>query len=288
MNDQQPNYKAYAMEEKLDLWFFHPLGYFFARQSLKAGLTPDQVTYLSMVFGIAGGLMLASWKTAWWGLASLVFCSVLDSADGQLARMRGGGSLTGRILDGLTGYFMFTASYAGLAMLYVAGPDSKGWGYILAVGITGGLFSAVQSSLYDFYRTQFAAMFKRRQINPDSGAPDLTGFWKFAYSSYGVYQRAFASSHLRLRQALLARFPGGAADESVAEQYLSANRRLVHGWNLLGDNTRFIFIALALALHRPELCFFFIIIFGTAAAALMIVLQRSADEAFVRRLERTT
>jgi len=287
MTEQQPNYKAYAMEEKLDLWFFHPLGYFFARQALKTGLTPDQVTYLSMVFGIAGGLMLASWKTAWWGFAALIFCSVLDSADGQLARMRGGGSLIGRILDGLTGYFMFVASYAGLAILYVAQPGSRGWGYILAVGVAGGLFSAVQSSLYDFYRTQFAAMSRRRQINPDSGAPALSGFWKFAYSSYGIYQRAFASSHLRLRQALLSRFPGGEADEAAAREYLAVNRRLVHGWNLLGDNTRFIFIALALAFHRPELCFFFIIIFGTAVAALMIALQSAADGAFVRRLEKT-
>ncbi|NLO92169.1 MAG: CDP-alcohol phosphatidyltransferase family protein [Elusimicrobia bacterium] len=284
MSDSKPLYKAYEMEERLDIWFYHPLGHFFARLAFKAGLTPDQVTYVSMALGLAGGLMLSSWKTAFWGFVLLVFSSVLDSADGQLARMRGGGTLTGRILDGLTGYFMFTASYLGLVLLYMSGEGAR-WAFIIPVAVGGGVFSAVQSSLYDFYRTQFAAISKKRLINPDSGAPDLSGFWKFAYSSYGVYQRAFAGSHLRLRQAMLGRCPSGVADEGAAAAYVRSNRKLVHGWNLLGDNTRFIFIALALLAHRPELCFFFIMVIGTAVLALMVALQAAADKELLRQME---
>ena len=76
-------------------WVNRPLGRIFAATAFKLGLTPNQVTAISAVFTFAGIGVLATGTPSWWlGVlvaALLVLGYALDSADGQLARLRGGG-----------------------------------------------------------------------------------------------------------------------------------------------------------------------------------------------------
>jgi phosphatidylglycerophosphate synthase len=85
------------------LYVNRPLGRILAAAAYQLGLTPNQVTYLSAAFTFAGIAVVALSPTAWWsGLVVgflLVVGYALDSADGQLARLRGGGSSTGEWLD---------------------------------------------------------------------------------------------------------------------------------------------------------------------------------------------
>ena len=84
-------------------WVNRPLGRIFAAAAFKLGLTPNQVTAISAVFTFAGIGVLATGTPSWWlGLlvaGLLVLGYALDSADGQLARLRGGGSPAGEWLD---------------------------------------------------------------------------------------------------------------------------------------------------------------------------------------------
>ena len=85
------------------LFVNRPLGRIIAAASDRVGLTPNQVTGLSALCTFAGLLWLAVATPTWWvGLGvsgCLVLGYALDSADGQLARLRGGGSLLGEWLD---------------------------------------------------------------------------------------------------------------------------------------------------------------------------------------------
>lgn len=80
-----------------------PIGRVLAALAFRAGMTPDQVTGLSAVATFAGvGLLAAApatWPTGVAVCVLLVLGYALDSADGQLARLRGGGSLRGEWLD---------------------------------------------------------------------------------------------------------------------------------------------------------------------------------------------
>lgn len=80
-----------------------PLGRVLAAAAYRLGLTPDQVTYLSAAFSFTGIVALAALQPAWWvGVLvclALVGGYALDAADGQLARLRGGGSTVGEWLD---------------------------------------------------------------------------------------------------------------------------------------------------------------------------------------------
>ena len=75
----------------------------FAAAAHRVGLTPDQVTIVSAVFTFSGIALIAlvppSLAQALAVTVLLVLGYALDAADGQLARLRGGGSLTGEWLD---------------------------------------------------------------------------------------------------------------------------------------------------------------------------------------------
>lgn len=80
-----------------------PLGRFFAACAHQVGLTPNHVTLISAVFTYTGIALVALRRpdlaTAVMVTLALVVGYALDAADGQLARLRGGGSLTGEWLD---------------------------------------------------------------------------------------------------------------------------------------------------------------------------------------------
>jgi phosphatidylglycerophosphate synthase len=80
-----------------------PLGRVFAALAHQLGLTPNQVSLISAAFTFTGIVLLASAPTSIaLGIAVsllLVLGYAWDSADGQVARLRGGGSLAGEWLD---------------------------------------------------------------------------------------------------------------------------------------------------------------------------------------------
>jgi phosphatidylglycerophosphate synthase len=79
------------------------LGRYLAAAAHQAGLTPNAVTAISAVFTFSGIIVLAlaepSWTAGLLVTLLLVIGYALDSADGQVARLRGGGSPSGEWLD---------------------------------------------------------------------------------------------------------------------------------------------------------------------------------------------
>lgn len=79
------------------------LGRYAAALTHMADMTPNQVTATSAAFTFGGILLLVLATPEWWvGVlvwAALAVGYILDSADGQLARLRGGGSVAGEWLD---------------------------------------------------------------------------------------------------------------------------------------------------------------------------------------------
>ena len=110
------------------------LGRLLAAVAHRLGLTPNQVTALSAV-ATAAGLALIALGTATTPFAGLGVAALLvlgyglDAADGQLARLRGGGSPAGEWLDHVVDAFKATAVHlVVLIHLYrVEGTPSVAW-----------------------------------------------------------------------------------------------------------------------------------------------------------------
>ncbi len=99
-----------------------PLGRIFAALAHQIGLTPNQVTLVSAVFTFSGIAVLAiappTWLTALLVTAGLVLGYGLDSADGQLARLRGGGTLTGEWLDHFIDSIKVASLHLGVLVMF--------------------------------------------------------------------------------------------------------------------------------------------------------------------------
>ena len=78
-------------------------GRFVAAAAYRAGLSPNQVTAVSATFTFGGIILPATTAPAGW-VGALVWAAlalgyIFDSADGQLARLQGSGSVAGEWLD---------------------------------------------------------------------------------------------------------------------------------------------------------------------------------------------
>jgi phosphatidylglycerophosphate synthase len=79
------------------------IGRLLAALAYHVGLTPNAVTAVSAAFTASGIVLIALVRPVWWLGIAVTACLVVgyafDAADGQLARLRGGGSPAGEWLD---------------------------------------------------------------------------------------------------------------------------------------------------------------------------------------------
>lgn len=79
------------------------IGRYLAAWAYRAGLTPNAVTGISALFTFAAIALLVAVPPSWWsGIAvalGLLVGYAFDSADGQVSRLRGGGTPAGEWLD---------------------------------------------------------------------------------------------------------------------------------------------------------------------------------------------
>ncbi|MDI5964420.1 CDP-alcohol phosphatidyltransferase family protein [Streptomyces sp. SL13] len=114
-------------------WVNRPAGRVFAAAGHVLGMTPNAVTAVSALVTGCGIALIAlvrpSWPLAVGVVALLVTGFALDSADGQLARLRGGGSRAGEWLDHVVDCVkLLTLHLAVLIAMYrFLRPLATGW-----------------------------------------------------------------------------------------------------------------------------------------------------------------
>jgi CDP-diacylglycerol--glycerol-3-phosphate 3-phosphatidyltransferase len=70
-----------------------------AKAALRVGLTPDSVTIMGTAASVIGALTLFPIGQLWWGAVVVWFFVLADMLDGAMARVRGGGTRFGAVLD---------------------------------------------------------------------------------------------------------------------------------------------------------------------------------------------
>lgn len=109
-----------------------PLGRYLAAGSHVLGLTPNQVTLVSAALSFAGAAAVALAAPSWglgiavWALLAVGFA--FDSADGQLARLRGGGSASGEWLDHVVDCAKLTSLHTCVLIAFYRFPAEYGTG----------------------------------------------------------------------------------------------------------------------------------------------------------------
>ena len=277
--------KSLDTEEGIDLAFYRPIGYMWARLAARLGVTPNAITIASIFLGIGAGI-----------------CFSFDSADGQLARMTRQYSRIGRILDGVSGDLWFAAIYIAICLrenvtstFFMAHP----W-LIWVIAAVTGICHAKQAAMADYYR-QFHLYFLkgeagseldraftlRRRLATLSWRHD---FWQKLtlafYTSYTVQQEATSPAMQQLRRAISLRYPDGTPlPESLRQAFRRASLPLMKYTNILSFNWRTIALFTALFLTMPWLYFVFELTVLNALLVMMVIRHERICRRFARRIE---
>jgi CDP-alcohol phosphatidyltransferase-like enzyme len=124
--------KARSLDESFDALVCRPLGRLVARGFMRTTVTANQVSGMAAFCGIAAGTAFAMpWPLPGYGAIMLFTMMVLDCADGEVARQRGGGGWRGRVLDGMADLVTAFAVHLGM-LVHLARQGTVLYGYELS------------------------------------------------------------------------------------------------------------------------------------------------------------
>ena len=266
------SFKAYEIEELSDVYFFRPLGMMAARAARALRLTPTFVSIAGAIAGVAGGALLYNASLALAGFALIIVHSILDSADGQLARMTGQVSEFGRLLDGIGGLVTHLAIYAAILTAVLA----RGSGASLVlIALVAMIANLVHAQMYDYHRSAYA-----RVVIKGENKRGSRGFLHF----YEAMEARLAGLHPKVEAAIATRAVGGNVTDGDRARYRACFYWPVRGWNVLGDNTRFYAVGVFAWLQHLQWFFTFVLVPMNVALVGLWLWQARADRRFLAGL----
>lgn len=288
--------KSNDTEEKIDIWFYRPIGYQIALFCAKVGLRPNPVTIISIFFGVAAGILF--YPQQLWinviGMLSLMFANSLDSADGQLARMTNDKSRLGRILDGAAGDFWFIAIHIAICLRSM----EEGWtAWIWVPGVVAGVSHMIQSAMADYYRNVHLFFIKGTNGSELDNSRDLQkeydemswgrdfGMKLVArlYLNYTKEQEFFSPKLQKLLAVVKEKYQNGLPAKLITD-FRAQNKPLMKYTNIVQFNTRVIFLFLWLFLDQSWVYFFFDIFILNPILIYMIVKQEQVSNHFYKEI----
>ena len=300
MSQIASTYKARDVEETIDIYFYRPLGYITAKACKALGITPNAVTIVSIFIGVTGGHLLYYRDITLnaYGLLFWVIADMLDSADGQLARMTDHRSRIGRILDGLGGNIMFLSIYLHLFARMVVTYPSIPWPALFLFVLAGGISHSLQSSLADYYRNAYLKIVVDPLKSELDGADEIREEYasiRFAhqpikkilmrtYLNYTIQQEALSKNFQRLRK-LIDRVYGTKIPHWVSEEYRRENRPLMKYYAVLTTNTRMIVMALCVLVDLVPLYFAVEVVGINLVMVLVTMYQEKLSAGLLSRIE---
>ncbi len=147
------------------------IGRYLAAGAYRLGLTPNNVTAISAGFTFCAIGLLAIGEPSWWlGIAVWLLLAIgyaFDSADGQVARLRGGGSPSGEWLDHVVDSIKIsTLHLAVLITMFTHFPlNNSGW-LLVPIG-----FAAVAAVTFFAMILNDLLKAKHAPLSPPGAAP---------------------------------------------------------------------------------------------------------------------
>ncbi|HKP93575.1 MAG TPA: CDP-alcohol phosphatidyltransferase family protein [Chthoniobacterales bacterium] len=273
-------FKAIEIEELTDIFFFRPCGWIIARGARAVGLTPTHLSILRAITGIAGGALLYNLRPGLLAFLLLILSEIIDSADGQLARMTGQLTELGRVLDGVGDYLAHGAIYVAIAAGII---DRGGSSFVLVWMLLAGLSNAIQSQMYDYHRTAYVTVVAQGRA-PGNEPAKVPSWIRWLYAGYLRTQRWLIGPHAKVEAALAARSVEGEVRDEDRARYRECFYRRVHGWNILGSNTGLYALGVLIWLQRVDLFLIFILWPMNLALIALWFWQRQADRKFLAGL----
>lgn len=231
--------KMPEVEEKYDIYFSRFIGFYLAKIGAYFNLTPTNITVLSMISGIVGGgLFYFQENLTIVIIASilLTLAGLLDSADGQLARMTGQSTEFGRVLDGAADTVVFIACYSGATAFFVFRPEPILW--YIPLAMAAGFVYHLMTCVYDLYKSEMLFYGGQYENASDYSINDLekqrkqmTGLSKFLQTQYiGYIKRQYRASSRKVNSDRMRQVFSSENRDEFSRLYIKYQQGPLNGW----------------------------------------------------------
>ncbi|MDR1918439.1 MAG: CDP-alcohol phosphatidyltransferase family protein [Tannerellaceae bacterium] len=245
--EYEASLKSIETENLIDRIFYRRIGFRVARLLLPTSITPNMVTIASIFIGASAGYLFHYQDITHniYGILLLIIANILDCTDGQLARLSGHKSTTGRILDGLAGDIWFTFIYIGLALRL---SREYGTSIFYAAAFASGLSHLAQANITDYYKTLHLYFISKEkghefetieQVGERHKAmkPGINKAFYLLYRIYTLMQEKATPSLQRMLTSLHARY-GDDIPQAIRLSFRQESSRLMTYINLMTFNGR--------------------------------------------------
>lgn len=286
--------KMIDIEERYDMVFSRPAGLFFAKIAARLNMTPTQVSVASLIIGCLGGVLFLfqdNYNLVILGSFCLVMAGILDSSDGQLARMTDQGTELGRIIDGIVDNVVFITAYV-CAAFYLF--NELGVLHSLIIAALGGAAHSWKSAVYEFHKSEYlyyVGNFHSSKLHtPEEVQANFkqdTFFERFIFVLYLDYCKKQQNTGFR-KQVVRKKFEKLAFSDATRDKFVPlyeiSNQKLLYWWAWVGGtNIQRAGIIISLLLGRFDI-FLYINALSMIPFYFVGQLQRREDRAILEEL----
>ena len=223
----------------------------------------------------------------------MILSGLLDSADGQVARLTGRSSRLGMIIDGTIDYLVFVFAYAGCALALV--PQHGGWIFFWAA-VSGFGCHGPRSMIFEFQKNEMQYYWgghdhyrNRTQAQARQEHGQARGVWQKGltrfYVGYVANQQRLVTRKGEIRSALDALNADPERRSAFRRAYRQTYAPFLTGWALCGGtNTHRTLLMVFALLGRFEV-FLAANFLLWIPAVILTRRQAAADVAFIREFD---
>lgn len=290
--------KSRDTEEKLDLFFYRPLGFILAKIAHLLKMNPSQLSLLGLVCAVIAGILYATHSESFglliWASILFLLSGIFDSSDGQLARMAGSGSKIGLVIDGLCDAGATVSIYLGV--FWPLFQDNALWGIVVFLAA---LSHSYQCAILDFYHREYL-FFGYGITNKDYWNPTVGEMSEEINRSYGLERLTYIlrrnwvkqqtrlsvrSDQLRLKMKSIVTGENAQAKIQLQDAYREVNLPMLTFWRLIGTNAHtIVIITCVLTANRSVILWFDLLIFNLIIF-LGRTIQRNRDNHFLNKIQ---
>ena len=281
LTDYKNSLKSFDVEEIIDLIVFRPISFLFVKLIYSTNITPNQISVVSMFFGLLAGVMLGFGKYEFIIIgAALVFLSnMLDCADGQLARLKKNGTKIGRIIDGFIDYATGLSVFLGLgfAVSYITGNYLYGW----ALSLIGGFSRVLQNMFFDYYRNMYLKYVYNRGSDIEMEIIEFTDEKKRIDELKGQLLEKFLVN-LYLKYCSLQKNTTMHVQFKINPFiYKQKNKFILRLWSWIGSTTHLTVLIIFLLFNKPDYYLILTLSVGNLFFLILLLIQKSITKKLI-------
>ena len=272
------------VEEFFDLFFYRPLAFILVKIIYPTRITPNQLTVVSIIFGVAAGFVYAMGSSIalLYGAVLFMLYNIFDCSDGQLARLKKNGTHAGRIIDGIADYITAIAVFTGLGIGYPDHHFSPGSWYLLL--FAAAISNLIQSILVDYYRNRFLDYVLERKSTFEE---DMDSFHKEYDALKNLKDKWLDKWIIRtyfkysaFQERLIPKKKGEKLFKAAPRDYYKKNKTAIRLWVTIGPTSQVTALMICSAINRFDIYFWLIIGLFNIIVILTWLLQGNIDKSF--------